>query len=244
MGTTTEYSLQERLYNFYDPGGLPPNAPLVISLHPGGGGPISWQTASPSLHGTLDAAADAKGFYVCYPAGSNRIAGAGYTWHSGWFTVYATQIKVKDLLFIKNLIAKLTSLHSIDPTKIYLNGYSNGAMLALCYVATYPTDIAGACLAAAALSLDPTDCAGTINVPITWVYGSQDTNVPPLGGVSGSARALVMPLADTAAFLRGRGATVNLIELMGATHAFPTIQSVLSSQEHTDFATLMSDMIS
>ncbi len=165
------------------------------------------------------------------------------TWNAGWCCSYATQAKIKDILFIKNLIIKLLALHSIDPAKVYLNGYSNGAMLSLSYLSTFPGEIAGCCVAAAALVIDHDDCAPVIDVPVTWVYGDLDVNVIPAGGISLVAKALIPPLDDTVSFLRGRSAAINLIKLIGATHEFSTIQNILSSQEGTDFASLMDAMI-
>lgn len=250
-GTTTTHTLLERNYRLFTPDGIGANAPLVICLHPGLSNAQAFQTGVSSLNNTLDDAAftHSTKFYVAYPNGTGRVIGSNVllTWNAGWCCGYAHEAKKNDILFIKNLRTKLLANYSIDSTKVYLAGYSNGGFLAYSILGTNPTLWAGAVIAAGALKKDYDELAGTINLDITHVWGTLDTIVNPEGSPNSGDSQIYGSYHDSLsnmfAELTSRGATINQIELTGAEHSFASIQAYLASQESTDFATLVTDMI-
>ncbi len=244
MGTLTTYTLLERGFDHYDPGGLAANSPAVISLHPSISNPSAWRTNSSLLNSTLDTRADEGGFHVFYPYGTDRAGLNLRTWNAGWCCGYANDTKRNDVLFLKQMIQKIVDDFDVDPTRIYLNGFSNGAMLALTYLSLYPEEIAGAVMAASALVRDVDELAPLIELPITWVHGSLDAVVPPAGGYgSFGAQYLFGSVQSAIDILTARGASVEYISLVGSSHTFASTQAYLASQEGTDFARLMSNMV-
>lgn len=89
------------------------NYPLVFNLHG-----YTSQADQEMLYSAMNAVADTGNFIVCYP---NGIANA---WNSGFNGIYGTG--VDDVGFISNLIDTLASLYSIDLTRVYSCGMSNG----------------------------------------------------------------------------------------------------------------------
>lgn len=242
-GTTTVIGMNERSYRLYVPTGVASPAKLVIALHPGLNNASSFQShATLGMNSTLDAAADTGLFMVAYVDGTGRSA-SFETWDAGWCCGFANEIGVRDLENLNRIILHLSQTQDIDETKIYLFGYSNGAMLAYNYICHYPTEIAGMVVAAGALVIDHDDCAGTVVVPVTHVYGVNDTTVPPAGGTNSTGEYFTS-LSSTESFLEGRGATITTIALTGTDHTLANIQSGLSAQQGTDLATLVQDMVS
>ena len=94
--------------------------PLVISLHGAG----HWGAAQREIT-RWDAVADREGFVVVYPSGGT---GSG---PRVWRAVTDGPAPTQDVVFISDLIDKLSADYNIDPARIYANGVSNGAGMSL-----------------------------------------------------------------------------------------------------------------
>lgn len=166
----------ERSYRLYRPPQLRAgaSAPLVIALHGGGGSGALMERNS-----GLDRTADAHGFMVIYPDGSGRRTGRLLTWNAGDCCAYAQRKNVDDVGFIVALIDHAIAAHGADPTRVYLTGMSNGAMMAYRVAALHPQRIAA--LAAVSGTMDPS-LVPRGPLPVMHVHGTADRMVPYAGG--------------------------------------------------------------
>lgn len=110
---------------------LPPAArdgkrvPLLILLHGGGGGAAQALTDYPLLP-----IADREGFALVAPNGTGPFSGEMLrTWKVGFGYGYAQRNRVDDNGFIRALVTHLRQTLPIDPSRVYLTGLSNGAIL-------------------------------------------------------------------------------------------------------------------
>ncbi|ORB10359.1 hypothetical protein BST27_01960 [Mycobacterium intermedium] len=92
---------------------------------------------------------------------------------------------VNDVAFLSELVAAIIRRTPIDPTRVYVTGMPNGAMMALrlgCQTTTFAAEaaVAGTLL---------TDCTGAHPTSVLQIHGTADTQVPYNGG-PGAARQL------------------------------------------------------
>lgn len=106
-----------------------PKAPLIIGLHGGISNPTTF-----ALQSGLVRAVEA-GFTVCLPYGTGATAKA-LTWNAGTCCGYAKRRGVDDLEFLNRLALRLER-------RPFVVGFSNGAMLAYLWAATYPETVGG-----------------------------------------------------------------------------------------------------
>jgi polyhydroxybutyrate depolymerase len=121
-----------RKYNIHLPTNYDSNTnyPLILGFHGG-------QQAATSSQGwtvfayqsKLSEKADDSGFIVVYPEG--RVFNQNRSWNAGNCCPPAMNQNVDDVGFIDNLLDTLFSNYSIDTTRVYATGSSNGGML--CY---------------------------------------------------------------------------------------------------------------
>src|SRR5579864_1538256 len=179
----------QRSYLVHVPAHLPEGPrPLVLVLHGGGG-----SGAGAAKMTGFDAIADAYGFIVAYPDGTDRprprLQHAGkpglLTWNAGGCCGYARQHGVDDVGYIRALVAELQNDHAIDPKRIYATGISNGGMLAY-RLACQASDIFAAVAPVSAV-IDVPDCKPAQPVSVLHIHGSADEYVPLDGGVGKKA---------------------------------------------------------
>jgi polyhydroxybutyrate depolymerase len=166
-------SLQGREYLLYVPESHNPTepTPLVISLHGGGSYPAQQMHLS-----RWNAVAEEHGFLVVYPSGSGfprvwevREPGAGLTAEVG---------------FISALIDRLRANYTLDPSRIYADGLSNGGGMAFVLSCTLSDRIAAVGLVASAQFLPWDWCTDQQAVPMMAFHGTQDRLAQYHGGES------------------------------------------------------------
>lgn len=158
--------------------------PLVISLHGGGGWPAYQRDTS-----RWNRLADSEGFLVAYPAGSGAPR--------AWSVDHGSGLP-KDVRFISELIDTLEAAYTIDPTRIYADGLSNGAGMAFVLSCTLSDRIAAVGMVAAAHSLPWSWCADHKPVPMVSFHGTADALTPYHGGRSPAfPKPLVLPSIPT-----------------------------------------------
>ena len=155
--------------------------PLLIALHGrlGTGKKMIKQTG-------FNGIADREGFIVVYPEGFKR------GWADGRGITHADKQGVDDVAFIDKLIKVFQERFSIDSTRIYIAGHSNGGFMAQRLAIERSHKFAAVAVVAASLSewLASRFTPGR-PMPILFIHGTADPVTPYEGGMqSGGARVL------------------------------------------------------
>ena len=159
----------KRTFRVYRPATLPASpAPLVLMLH-GGFGSGSQAEASYGW----DAEADRGHFLVAYPDGLSRAWAVG-----GGCCGQPGSTGVDDVAFITALVETLSRETSIDRSRVYATGISNGGMLT--YRLACDTKLFAAIGPDSATMLGA--CPAPARVSVIHVHGTADHNIRYDGG--------------------------------------------------------------
>ncbi len=230
---------ETRTYILHVPPSYDPSAPvpLVISLH----GFAEWPAHQMEISRWNDLA-DRFGFLVVYPAGTGfpprwRIRGS----ETG------STVPMIDAEFISNLIDTLAGKYTIDPTRVYANGLSNGGGMSDMLACTLSDRIAAVGGVSGAYLYPREQCHPRRPVPVIAFHGTADPIVPYAGGGSvsfhepfppvtvwaadwaarngcGDAPAELPPTGEVTGIRYGEcrdGAEVILYTIHGGGHAWP-----------------------
>ncbi|WP_456385400.1 extracellular catalytic domain type 1 short-chain-length polyhydroxyalkanoate depolymerase [Desulfolithobacter sp.] len=163
--------------------------PLMIVLHGGLGNAEAMERTT-----GMNKVADREGFIVVYPNGTapryamRRKVKNMRTWNAGSCCGPAVRFNVDDVAFISNLIERMQSEYGIDPRRVYVAGFSNGAMLAYRLACEIPEKIAAIIAVSGTLAVDR--CSDSANqVAVLHIHGEMDDNVPYKGGRGHNSRA-------------------------------------------------------
>jgi polyhydroxybutyrate depolymerase len=141
--------------------------PLVVVLH----GRDTTPAQELVRTGFAGLAADGAAV-LAYPAGIGRSWNA----RTGCCAT-AAKLHVDDVGFLRALIPAIEAHAPVDPSRVYLVGYSNGGRLALTAACALPGPIAGVATYGTA---EPAVCpAGHAPVPVLIGYGSRDPHAAP-----------------------------------------------------------------
>lgn len=165
-GTIQDGGIQ-REYIYYHPGSAPPNCPLVFVCHGYTG------TAQGIMnYSEFNQLADEYGFAVCYPQGIED--GGGNTFFNVGYD-FQNNETVDDVAYLQNLTAYLQTVNSIDPTKVFCTGMSNGGDLCYMLACQASETFRGVAPIAGMIMQDiMDDCNPTSEVSILEVHGTQD----------------------------------------------------------------------
>jgi polyhydroxybutyrate depolymerase len=166
-GLKREYVLH--VPSSYEPGKA---VPLVISLHGAG----LWGGGQKTIS-QWNRLADREGIIVVYPSGFKD--GGPRIWH-----VEPSPLLARDIRFIAELIDTLAAHYTIDRSRIYANGLSNGGGMSFVLSCALSDRIAAVGLVAAAQTLPWQWCTDRRPVPMIAFHGTADTQVPYKGGSS------------------------------------------------------------
>ncbi len=161
----------EREYLLYVPTTYDPAkpTPLVISLHGG----AMWPAAQMEID-RWNRIAEEHGFLLVYPS---AVSGRGpRSWRSG-----AERGPMRDVRYISELIDTLRASYSIDSTRIYASGLSNGGGMAFKLACTLSYRIAAVGMVGTAIFLPWSECTDQRPVPISCF------TAPPIGLLSTTA---------------------------------------------------------
>jgi len=150
--------------------------PLLIVLHGAGRDAAAAEQAT----GFSDAAM-ANDFVVAYPNGTaaNLVEGE-LAWNAGACCGTAARTGVDDEAFVLAMIAELQANYDIDPTRIYLSGYSNGGMMSYRLACDHAELFAGIAVISGAVNYSP--CTPSVPMSVLIVHGTADLTVPYDGG--------------------------------------------------------------
>jgi polyhydroxybutyrate depolymerase len=163
---------QERSYFLYLPDDLAPGAPLVFVLH----GYTSNASTIIGNYGMNDVA-DANGFAVCYPQGTQDLSGTTF-----WNINFPLE-SVDDVGFLSNLASDLQLIYDLDENCTYVCGMSNGGMMSY-YLGCERSDVFKSFASVTGTITDNfiSACQGNIPVPYMEIHGTADLVVPYNGG--------------------------------------------------------------
>ena len=166
-----------REYLLYVPPSYDPAtpAPLVITLH----GFAQWPANQRDVS-RWNPLADEYGFIVVYPSGT----GFPKRWGARG-TTDSLNPQMEDVTFMSDLIDKLESEYTIDPTRIYANGLSNGGGMSYLLACELSERIAAIGTVAGAHLYPLDECRPTYTMPMIAFHGADDQIVPYYGGPSG-----------------------------------------------------------
>jgi polyhydroxybutyrate depolymerase len=150
--------------------------PVVLSLHGGGGNGGAHQRYT-----RMDALADRERFVVAYPNGTGRFGNRLLTWNAGGCCGLAKQRGVDDVAFLRAVAGDLASRLTIDQTRIYATGLSNGAMMAY-RLAQDASDLVAAIAPVAGASVVD-EVAPARPVPILHIHSVDDPRALYDGGL-------------------------------------------------------------
>jgi polyhydroxybutyrate depolymerase len=166
--------------------------PLIISLHGYGG-----SSRIQNIYVRLKSYKNKFGFVFASPNGLKNSEGKGF-WNASNFCCDFESTQVDDVLYIKNLISRITKspkIGRIDPQRIYLIGYSNGAFLSSKIACQSDIKVAGLVTLSGTSDLrddngevsDLTslNCSHTRAIPVLHIHGTNDETIPYEGQDNG-----------------------------------------------------------
>lgn len=169
--------------------------PLVLALHgTGGSGRLM------ALLSGLSRLADERGFRVAYPealgeAGTENPA-RGAAWNVGPGLGCPLHPDVDDVAFLESVVDRVDRHGPVDPRRIYVAGFSNGARMAHRLALCAPWVAAIAAVAGAPVWGE----APVRPVPTLMFHGTEDRHIPYHGGVGPLGRRLAaLPAPEAAA---------------------------------------------
>jgi len=148
------------------------NLPLVIVYHGFGGCAYYMAEETSGLNGL----ADEEGFFVAYPQAAYRPAKEDTYWEPGFNG--GENIYADDVYFTEQLIGHINEEFSIDLTKVYAAGYSNGGMLVYSLACLRGDLFSGVCIMSGALLDDMDACDADQPVPMIIFHGVGDFVLP------------------------------------------------------------------
>jgi polyhydroxybutyrate depolymerase len=170
---------RKRYYRVHVPQGYsrhtPTLYPAVIVLH----GAAANSKLIEKVTG-MSQLADKQGFIAVYPNGTAKLSRGFASWNGGVCCWFAAKAKINDVAFLDQLITKITHDYAIDPSRVYIAGFSNGGMLA--YRAAAPLQNKVAALGIVQGSMSGDEIPPTCPMPVVIFHGTDDKRVPYAGG--------------------------------------------------------------
>lgn len=163
---------QQRTYRVYRPATVDPNtpAPLVLILH--GNGSTGDDMANTTL---FDANAEAHAFIVVYPDGIDR------SWNGDFCCEPAPTLGVDDLAFLNALIPQVEHDYRIDQHRLFMTGFSSGAIMVYRYACQGAVPITAIAPVAGTMLLNEA-CTPKQPTSLLAINGTADGEVPYQGG--------------------------------------------------------------
>ncbi len=161
--------------------------PLVLAFH---GSSSNGKALAQETH--LNDVADAGDFVVVYPDGYQG------QWADGRGTTPPEQAGVDDVAFVSDLIDKLTGELSIDQTRVYVTGMSNGGIFSQRLACDLAYKIAAIASVSGTMAQNiSTQCQPARPIPVMLFMGTDDPSVPFGGGEVDGDQGINLSADDT-----------------------------------------------
>ena len=201
--------------------------PLIIVLHGATGNARSMKR---SIAYDMRQEIEKHGFMVAYISGSlGRFTKKRRTWNAGACCGPAERQNTNDLGYIAGFIKHVQKKHKADPKRIYLMGYSNGAMMAYRYICEKPGEVAAIVAISGTLMADKCSPKGLKG--ILHIHGGEDFVVPVEGGISKVGlfrRDYYTPVSDIKDLMQEAGVPFKFLFLENTGHKFEETNSALN----------------
>lgn len=168
--------LEQRRYVIHLPSGYEEDRPLPVVVMMDGRGGTPW-TAMKSTG--WSATADAEHFIVVYPE-ALRVDPSGPQHFMDNPQMWKTEAGSEDVAFLLAVIDDVHARFKTDPARVYMAGFSNGAVMAFRFALEHPDRIAA--IGPVAAHFRMRDAALRRPVPMIYFFGKQDPLSPFDGG--------------------------------------------------------------
>ena len=164
----------DRSYIVHIPPALSGPAPVIISLHGGGSNAEAQQRYS-----GMDKLADREHIIVVYPngTGSQRMR----VWNAGTCCGSAPAKRIDDVGFIRAVVSDVARYVSIDRTRVFATGFSNGAMMVYRLAAEAPDLVAAIAPVSGSMVLER--FRPTLPMPVMHTHSVDDPRALYAGGL-------------------------------------------------------------
>jgi polyhydroxybutyrate depolymerase len=181
-GVTKTVSLEKRPFQLHVPGSYnaATKAPLVVLLH-GYQGSAAQQEA----YFKLTAESDRRGFLYAMPDGTTDQVGMKF-WNATAACCNFYRTSVDDSAYLSRLLDTVKSSYSVDATRVYLVGHSNGAFMAYRMACEHADQITAIVSLAGAMTNDTATCKPKRPVSVLQIHGTEDRTIAFDGGMNGS----------------------------------------------------------
>lgn len=192
----------ERWYRVYVPDGLPRHAPLLLSLHGGGGSMHSIDRSA--THGWVQLA-DQRKFLLVVPNGTHGSSGDAHGRRQNWNDLCSnsgeSQSRADDVGFVRALLDRIEADHASDPRRVYVTGNSNGGLMTYRLLLELPERFAAAAAFIANLPVESTRLRPPARpVPLMIWSGTEDRLMKFNGGEIPGGRGRMRSALETVAW--------------------------------------------
>ncbi len=162
-------------------------APLVVLLHGYSAGPVQQEA-----YFQLTAESDRRGFLYAMPGGTTDQVGKKF-WNATDACCDFYRTGVDDSGYLSRLLDTVESSYSVDTTRVYLVGHSNGGFMAYRMACEHSTQITAIVSLAGSMTDDTARCKPERPVSALQIHGTEDDTIAFGGGMNG---AYPYPSAD------------------------------------------------
>ncbi len=152
--------------------------PLVVLLH-------GYTSSAAMAEGyfKLTAESERRGFLYAMPDGTKDPRGNQF-WNATEACCDFSRTGVDDSGYLLRLLDTVKSLYSVDPSRVYFIGHSNGGFMAYRMACEHATEITAIVSLAGAAANDPARCTPARPVSILQIHGTADRTILFEGGTN------------------------------------------------------------